>query len=149
MASSSFVDMDDNIITELLPNQLEKLRKESQTYNIFIIKFGAEWCGPCNKIKETCENYFYTINKHHKNIICIDIDVDETIELFTFLKTKKMVKGLPTILAYYGGNTEHWFIPNDSVSGADIQKIDDFFERCIRYSNENYELLNAVNNISL
>jgi len=149
MASSSFVDMDDNIITELLPNQLEKLRKESQTYNIFIIKFGAEWCGPCNKIKETCENYFYTINKQHKNIICIDIDVDETIELFTFLKTKKMVKGLPTILAYYGGNTEHWFIPNDSVSGADIQKIDDFFERCIRYSNENYALLNAVNNIAL
>lgn len=148
-SSSMDVDIDNTIITELLPFQLEKFRKESEPYIVFIIKFGAEWCGPCQKIRETCENYFHKINKYHKNIICIDIDVDETIELFSLLKTKKMVKGLPTILAYYGGNKEHWFIPNDSVSGGDIEQVNNFFERCIKYSDDTFSLINSVNKINI
>lgn len=149
MAQSS--DMDNTIITELVSSELITYRNNSQPYMIYIIKFGASWCGPCQKIKQVCENYFYKINQNHKNITCIDIDVDETIELYTVLKKRKMVNGLPTILSYYGGHKEsdHWFIPDDSISGGDIEKVKDFFERCIKHSVETYSLISNMSNTSI
>ena len=94
-SSSMDLDIDNTIITELSPSQLEIFKRESDPHIVFIIKFGAEWCGPCQKIKQTCENYFYKINKHHKNIMCFDIDVDETIELFSLLKNRRAPVAAP------------------------------------------------------
>ena len=63
-----------------------------------------------------------------KNVICADIDVDESIDLYAYLKSKKMVNGIPVILCYVKGNTG--FSPNDSVTGADPAQLDAFFKRC-------------------
>lgn len=149
MAQSSHMDIENTIITELLPEQLVRLREESDPQIVFIIKFGATWCGPCKKIKQECENYFYKINTTYKNIMCFDIDVDDSVELYMILKKRKMVNGLPTILAYYGGKTEHWYIPNDSVSGGDVPKVRAFFERCIKYSTDASTLTNHFSHTTL
>jgi hypothetical protein len=38
---------------------------------------------------------------------------------------------VPTILAFYGDvSRDQWYIPDDSVSGGNIQQVQQFFERC-------------------
>jgi hypothetical protein len=61
-------------------------------------------------------------------VVCADIDVDECFDLYSFLKSKKMVNGIPAILAYYKNNLN--YIPSDSVLGANAEQVDLFFRRC-------------------
>ena len=111
-----------------------------------IIWFSAPWCAPCRKIKSTCEKKLEEINKlNNKNIDIFQINVDDHLELFGWLKTKRMVPGIPSIIAYYGDvNRELWYAPDDSVSGANEKEVKDFFDRCmmksIDYSNNENEL---------
>ena len=67
------------------------------------------------------------MNKMPSNVQCYIIDIDNSLEVYSFLKNKKMVNGIPAILAYYSENTSH--IPDDVVIGADAVKINEFFER--------------------
>ena len=124
---------DKEIIVELSIDNLKTLQN-SLNNKILIIKFSAEWCGPCKKIKNDCNNWF---NKMPSNVICIDIDIDETLDLYMALKKYKMVKGVPSILAYCcNANREQWYIPDDSVSGGDINNVNQFFERCLEKANK-------------
>jgi hypothetical protein len=50
------------------------------------------------------------------------------IDLYSFLKSKKMVNGIPAILCYHKGNEN--YIPNDMVTGADPVELHKFFKRC-------------------
>ena len=34
-----------------------------------------------------------------ENVICADIDIDENFDVYTFLKSKRMVNGIPAVLA--------------------------------------------------
>ena len=62
------------IYSELSINQLKHFLNNT---NIFvIIKFGANWCHPCQKIKDYCHNCFMQMSE---NIICFDIDIDISI----------------------------------------------------------------------
>jgi thioredoxin 1 len=92
---------------------------------LVIIKLGAEWCGPCKKIAPVLESFFAS---SPDNVVCADIDVDESFDFYAYLKSKKMVNGIPVILCYKKGNTN--FAPNDSVTGADPVALDAFFKRC-------------------
>jgi thiol-disulfide isomerase/thioredoxin len=94
---------------------------------VFIMKLGAEWCGPCKKIDPLVADMMTKMPTD--KIQCALIDVDESFELYAFLKTKKMVNGIPAILAYYQGNTH--FVPDDVVIGADPAQIVSLFNRCI------------------
>jgi thiol-disulfide isomerase/thioredoxin len=97
---------------------------------LLIIKFRAEWCRPCRKIKDKVGEYFA---KMPDNVTCADVDVDESFDLYAYLKSKKMVKGLPVILCYKGENDS--FAPDDAVEGTDEKELSEFFERCNKYIN--------------
>jgi thioredoxin-like negative regulator of GroEL len=96
---------------------------------LFIIKFGADWCGPCKLIDKDVETFF---NRAPENVQCALIDVDTSFEIYSFLKTKKMVNGIPAILCYYKGNLN--YIPDDTVIGANKAELYAFFERCVQKS---------------
>jgi hypothetical protein len=65
------------------------------------------------------------------NIIIVDIDIDTSIDLYVQLKAKKMVKGVPTILAFAGDvKRDQWYIPDDSVSGGNEGDVKNFLNRC-------------------
>ena len=96
---------------------------------VLIIKFGAEWCGPCKKIEHLVN---CCMGQMPNTIQCVMVDVDESIEIYGFLKTKKMINGIPAILAYYAGNLN--YIPDDAVIGADEAQVKMFFERCLEQS---------------
>lgn len=92
---------------------------------LIIIKLGATWCGPCKQIAHIVEAFFAS---SPKNVICADIDVDDSIDLYAYLKKNRMVNGIPVMLMYAKGNYE--FTPNDSVTGANPADLDAFFKRC-------------------
>lgn len=92
---------------------------------LIIIKMGATWCGPCKRIKPVLDGFFAS---SPDNVVCCDIDVDECADLYSYFKSKKMVNGIPVILAYKKGNTS--YIPDDSVTGTDPSQLDQFFRRC-------------------
>tara|TARA_B110000483_G_scaffold243669_1_gene335197 strand:+ start:10750 stop:11139 length:390 start_codon:yes stop_codon:yes gene_type:complete len=116
------------IITDISINDFKTLLNNIPN-KIIILKFTADWCKPCHKIKTYVNDWF---NKLPDNFIIIEIDIDETMDLYYKLKTKKMVNGIPSILAYYGNtqrDMDKWFIPSDSVVGGNVDEINLFFTR--------------------
>jgi thioredoxin 1 len=99
---------------------------------MIIVKFTAEWCGPCRGIKSLVKEL---VSKLPPSIKYYEIDIDESIELYGKLKNKRMLNGIPAILGYKGREKESWYAPDDSVLGGDKAQIVAFFDRCIEYGN--------------
>lgn len=102
-----------------------------QNQGLLVIKFGAEWCGPCKAIEGTVKKYFESCPA---NTQCMIIDVDECFDVYAFLKTKKVVNGIPVLLCYKRGNVS--YIPDDVIIGADKTEIGAFFQRCALLSSQ-------------
>jgi hypothetical protein len=69
------------------------------------------------------------MNMMPNNVQSIIVDVDECVDLYSFLKSKKMVNGIPVILVYYKGNLN--YIPDDRVVGADSNQINILFNKVV------------------
>ena len=92
---------------------------------VIVIKLGAEWYGPCKTIKSAVHGFFAS---SPPEVVCCDIDVDRSFDLYSFLKSKKMVNGIPALLCYKKGNST--YIPDDMITGSDSQQLHQFFLRC-------------------
>jgi len=92
---------------------------------LIVLKLGAEWCGPCKTIKSSVHGFFAS---SPPEVVCGDIDVDNSFDFYSFLKSKKMVNGIPVLLCYKKGNST--FIPDDIITGSDPQQLHQFFTRC-------------------
>jgi thiol-disulfide isomerase/thioredoxin len=95
---------------------------------VVIVKFSATWCGPCKQIKPYVDQYAAQMPQH---VRIIHVDVDESIEVFSFFKNKKMANGIPAMLAYFKGNDSH--IPNEIAIGSDLRQLDQFFKKCASF----------------
>jgi thioredoxin 1 len=109
-------------------NFIELLKENS---GLIILKFGADWCNPCKLIEDYVEQKF---KEMPTDVTCIKIDIDQHMDLYAFLKSKKMISGIPTILCYEKGNVS--YIPVDSVRGTDNKELDLFFDRCLTILSE-------------
>jgi thiol:disulfide interchange protein len=98
---------------------------------LIILKLGATWCGPCKAIEKQVHE---CIKKLPNNVQSIIIDIDDSFEIYSFLKTKKMVNGIPAILCYEKGNIT--YIPTHSVLGANPQQVNLFFQQCYERANQ-------------
>ena len=115
-------------ITNLpVPDRKEFAEMLEQNKSVLIFKFGAEWCAPCQKIKN---DVHALMDKMPEEIICFDVDVDEAFDLYAYLKSKKIVNGVPCVLAYYAGNTS--FAPDEVVVGSKMVEINSLFEACFK-----------------
>ena len=92
---------------------------------LIIIKLGATWCGPCKLIEKSVHGFFAS---SPPEVVCADIDVDKSFYFYSFMKSKKMVNGIPVILCYKKGNAT--YIPDDIITGADPNQLHQFFTRC-------------------
>ena len=100
---------------------------------LILIKLGATWCGPCKKIEPLVISW---LNQMPEQVQIALIDIDDNIDLYGFFKKKRVVNGVPTILAYYPEN-DHYF-HDDMTSGSDLKTTNDFFLRCADYLRTNY-----------
>ncbi len=94
---------------------------------IVIVKLGATWCQPCKNIEPVVSSWLNKLD--HECIQRVVLDIDECIDLYGFLKKKRVVKGVPTLLAYYKENTH--YIPDDVSFGSDEGDTNAFFVRCV------------------
>ena len=91
-----------------------------------IVKFGAEWCKPCKTVEPSVKKWFSSMPNTVQTVL---IDVDESFELYAYMKTKRMIRGIPAILMYMKGNTDYTY--DDSVSSSNLTEVDAFFQRCL------------------
>ena len=105
------------------PKKLQELLKENQ--NIIFVKFTATWCGPCKRIKPIVDEF---ISKLPEDCNFHDIDIDETLELYTFFKNKRIVNGIPSILYWKKGNVD---MPNGVVVGGNPPDVLAFLNKAM------------------
>ena len=91
---------------------------------IIILKFGATWCKPCKLAEPHIEARLKNLDDR---VVYITIDVDDAFDLYGFLMTKKMVNGIPAVLAYVKGNTS--FASDLAVMGCKETEINAFFDQ--------------------
>lgn len=113
--------IDEPLITRV---DLGKLLEKNN--GVIIIKFGAKWCGPCKNIEGLVNQYF---DMMPTQVSTLEVDIDDAVDVYGFLRSKKVVNGIPVILAYYKDNLH--YTPDDIVVGTDPTKIKQFFSRCI------------------
>lgn len=93
-----------------------------------IVRFTAPWCAPCRRIAPVCHAGFAELSQR---FIVAELDIEETLELYSTFTRYKMIKGVPAMMMFRGDvERDRWFIPDDSVSGAEVSAIHDFFARC-------------------
>jgi thioredoxin-like negative regulator of GroEL len=116
--------MSKQVISEI-PNRDAFFHLLKHNPGLIVIKLGAEWCGPCKQIKHVVHAFFAS---SPPEVVCADIDVDQSFDFYSFLKSKKMVNGIPVLLCYKKGNAT--YIPDDAITGSDAAQLHNFFKRC-------------------
>lgn len=91
---------------------------------IIFIKFGAEWCAPCKKIEKFIEEKFNSFDNH---VQCAIIDIDDCFDVYAYLKSKKFVTSIPSIVCYLKGNVS--LVPDEVVCNSDTSEIEYFIQR--------------------
>ena len=118
-------------MSELLNEDILKSKCEALgEKQLIVIKFTADWCGPCKKIKDTCTRFEQV---KPKSIQYYEIDIDDSIELYMKLKKMKMINGIPALLAYTNSSKEHWYVPDKCHLGSEQAGVELFFNECIKY----------------
>ena len=114
----------------------EAMKDVEDKGKVLVIKFSASWCKPCQRCKPVCEEWF---TKMPDNVILVELDIDEQIDIYATLKSRRMINGIPAILAWYP-ESEHdhdpWYVPDDIVNDSATNSIDAFFKRVIEVANE-------------
>lgn len=109
---------------------IEYLKTTSKEYTV--IKFYADWCAPCKHLSPILHQMITEKYEQFKEcpdkFTFIELDVDESFDLYAFLKSKKMLRGIPTVFVYkkdiYMRSDEgHMFIPQASISGTNEKEI--------------------------
>ena len=96
---------------------------------LIILKLGATWCGPCKKIAP----YVARLNEAYRqkySFEYIEVDIDQSLDLYAFFKKMKMANGVPTFLtfkkAHYSPDT--YYVPYKGISGADPRGLEEFYK---------------------
>ena len=111
-------------------NELQTLINENP--GVLVIKMGATWCGPCNKIKKIAnEQMTGLVNTLGNSVTIIEIDIDECFEVYASLKTKRIVNGIPAILCWFKGNTE--LRPSEFINDSNPNGVSLLFDKCNAY----------------
>ena len=97
----------------------DELKNLVKKHNDVIIKFKAEWCGPCKRISP----YVSELMDHYKKITYAEVDVDEGSNIASYLK----IRSIPTMVSYIDGDI------HEILSSSSAEDISKFFEKTNSY----------------
>ena len=124
------MEREEDILLETRQDLIQYLKDTK--YEHVVLKFYADWCAPCKSLSPTLHEMVNKKATHFqgekKKFIFIEVDVDECFDLYAFLKSKKMVRGIPTLFLYkkeiyMKSDESHLYIPQGSISGTNIKDI--------------------------
>lgn len=77
----------------------------SGNHNGLLLVFKASWCAPCKKVAKQLETIQPIVSANKVGILTIDIDAmkddkGRDAPFFSFLKTQRVVGGVPSLLLY-------------------------------------------------
>ena len=97
-----------------------------------ILKFTATWCGPCKVIAPLIQTLNNNYKKKGADYEYIEIDIDDSIDLYAFFKKKKMVSGVPSLLSFKKcANPDDFWVPFETTTGANPQNVTYFFKKSL------------------
>ena len=110
-------------------------REALEDGRIFIVKFGATWCKPCRAIKHLCLEWQQCLGQR---VVVREVDIDEEMDLYSYFKRKRVIRGVPALLAWIPTEEEASmeYHPDDSVCTGDPREVLAFFQRIAQCSVE-------------
>jgi len=111
-----------------ISNKTEFLQVIKDNNKTVVFKFSSDWCGPCKKISPDIDLFKESI-LNNKDIVWFDIDVDNSIEVFGMLKTKRIINGVPAVLVYFKKNDTIY--PDEFVLGSSKDDLYDLFSKIL------------------
>lgn len=121
---------------ELTISNREELREFllETSCDFTVIKFYAEWCKPCKKITPFIRGIIDTKKKKFEEqglknkLRFIEVNVDESFDLYAFLKKRKMINGIPSLFLYskeiyINNDKDKIYIPQGCISGINEEQI--------------------------
>ena len=97
--------------------------KYRNNHQYIILKATATWCKPCQRIKVDFMDLF---DQMPKNVVLIILDIDKGKDLASFLK----IRSVPQMMNFIDGDLQ------DSVVGANVSEMVNFFNKTLRRVNE-------------
>ena len=98
---------------------------------VFVLRFTAAWCRPCRQIKPTYQGW---VSQMGDAVVSIDVNIDESLDTYSFFKRKRIIRGVPAVLAWVPGDKDaecsYW--PDDSVCTGSIPDLLLLFDRLSR-----------------
>lgn len=101
-------------------NRQDFFKELDRNDSILIVFVTGSNCLPCERAKPLVNDKMKT--SCYK---MIQLDRDKDADIYAALRSKKQVKGVPTLLAYQSGN--YTLIADVSISGANPSAIEEFF----------------------
>ena len=93
---------------------------------------GASWCGPCKKIQDIANKKMMDIvNTWGNSVNIIEIDIDDSFDVYASLKTKRIVNGIPAILCWFKENVE--LRPSEFINDSNPDGVSLLFDKCNAY----------------
>ena len=124
---SALVPLPDTVMTKMSKEEFVIALNDNP--GALVIKFGAEWCGPCKRIDPMVYEWMSRLPPTIQGAV---IDIDDNFDIYALLKSKRIVNGVPVILCYKKGNLTP--VPDHIVVGADENQIRQFFDVCMKYA---------------
>jgi thiol-disulfide isomerase/thioredoxin len=103
-------------------NRQDFFKELDHNNSILIVFVTGSKCIPCERAKPMVQEKMKTVSYK-----LIQLDRDRDADIYSALRCKKQVKGVPTLLAYEAGN--YTIRADISVSGANPNDIDNFFQQ--------------------
>lgn len=100
----------------------EFFSKLSENKSVIVIFFTGKNCVPCEKVKPYVKEMMKVTSYE---IICLDREEDS--DLYSAMKAKGQLKGVPSLLAYKKENNS--IIADLSISGSNMNEVESFFDQ--------------------